>query len=362
MILWGGLLRFVLKKKTVLIVDDTAENIALLSDLLTSKYLLRVAINGNIALKIAAAAKPDLILLDIMMPDLDGYEVCKRLKSNPDTQGIPVIFLTAKVRVEDETRGLEFGAVDFIAKPISPPIVLARIATHLELVQQKNSLQQLVDQQTETLLKQVSQLKAQKHELKTTRLEIVRRLGRAAEFKDNETGTHVIRMSNYAKLLGTAAGFSDEEANLLLNAAPMHDVGKIGVADSILRKPGRLTPEEFEIIKKHTTDGASIIGQHESKLLSTAAIVALTHHEKWDGSGYPHGLKGEGIPLVGRITAIADVFDALSSKRPYKDPWPLEKVINLLRSESGKHFDPDLVRLFIGILPQIEEIMMRYNE
>ncbi len=224
----------------------------------------------------------------------------------------------------DEARGFEVGAVDYITKPISPPVVLARVRTHLALYDQKQELERLVKKRTKEILE--------------TRLEIIRRLGRAAEFRDDETGMRVIRMSKYAHEIALEIGVDEEEAELILNVAPLHDVGKIGIPDAILLKPGKLTPEEWKIMKKHAEYGARIIGDHPSKILQAAKTVALTHHEKWDGTGYPNGLGGEDIPLVGRICAIADVFDALTSKRPYKEVWDVDKAVNLILEEKGKHF------------------------
>ena len=336
-------------KQCVLVVDDTPENIDVIKGVLGDCYRLKVALNGLKALKIAEAdPPPDLILLDIMMPEMDGYEVCRRLKENPITRRIPIIFLTAKNQIEDEARGFQLGAVDYITKPISPPIVQARVRTQLALYDQNRTLEEKVVQRTA--------------ELNSTRLEIIRRLGRAAEFKDNETGLHVIRMSKYSQLLGLAAGIDDIEADILLNASPMHDIGKIGTPDSILRKPARLDDDERKEMEKHTIIGASIIGKHETPLLAMARRVALTHHEKWDGSGYPNGLAAEDIPLEGRIVAIADVFDALTSERPYKNAWPVEKATNLIQEESGTHFDPGLTPRFLEIIPEVLKVKQEFSE
>jgi putative two-component system response regulator len=283
-----------------------------------------------------------------MMPGIDGYEVCRRLKTNITTRKIPVIFLTAKSEVEDEAKGLELGAVDYITKPISLPIVQARVKTHLALYDQNRTLEEKVIQRTV--------------ELNDTRLEIIRRLGRAAEYKDNETGLHVIRMSHYSRLIALTSGMSEIEADLLLNASPMHDIGKIGIPDRILLKPGKLNDEEWKIMRQHPAFGAEIIGKHNSELLKEARVVARTHHEKWNGKGYPAGIKEEEIPASGRIVAIADVFDALTSKRPYKQPWPVEKAVDLIKEESGQHFDPKLVPAFLEAIPEILKIKEQYAE
>jgi putative two-component system response regulator len=324
------------RRPRLLLVDDEPTNLQVLRGILQADYRLLYARDGATALKLAREEHPDLVLLDVMMPGLSGHEVCQLLHSAPETCRIPVIFVTALSDAGDEAQGFELGAVDYIAKPVSPPVVRARVRTHLSLVRMD--------------------------ELKASRLEIVQRLGRAAEYKDNETGQHVLRMSHYAQQLALAVGMAPREAEELLHAAPMHDVGKIGIPDHILLKPGALTAEEWTVMRSHTTIGADIIGQHASGLLQLAARIALAHHEKWDGSGYPHGLAGEEIPLEARIVAIADVFDALTSVRPYKKAWSIDDAVALLQRDAGKHFDPALVPAFIGILPQVLAIRARFSE
>ena len=332
-----------LPKQSVLVVDDIPENIDLLTEVLCADYHIRVATSGEKALKIIYSDKPpDLILLDIMMPGLSGFEICRRLKANPDRRRIPIIFVTAMTSIEDEERGLALGAVDYITKPISPPIVRARVRTHLALYDQSRELEHMVRQRT--------------HELITTRQQIIRRLGRAAEFKDNETGNHVLRMSHYSRVIAEAHGLGKEAADIVFNTAPMHDIGKIGIPDSILLKPGKLDAEEWEIMRQHPLMGAEIIGRHDNELLETARTISLSHHEKWDGSGYPRGLKGEDIPLVGRIVAIADVLDALLSKRPYKPAFSVEHSLELMEAESGRHFDPALIQALKKAFPEILRI------
>ena len=338
-----------LSKPTILVVDDNPDNIALIANLLKETYRVRTATSGEKALKIAYSDEPpDLILLDIKMPGLSGLDTCRRLKANPDRRKIPVIFVTALNSLEDETLGLEIGAVDYITKPISPAILQARVRTHLALYDQSRELEQMVRQRT--------------NELAVTRQQIIRRLGRAAEFKDNETGNHVLRMSHYARLIATAHGLGPDAVETIFSTAPMHDIGKIGIPDNILLKPGKLSDEEWDVMHQHPVMGAAIIGKHENELLETARVIALTHHEKWDGSGYPQGLKGTEIPLEGRVVAIADVFDALLSQRPYKPPIPLDQALEHMRSQSGIHFDPDLMQAFYKALPEILRIHQIYAD
>ncbi|MGR8932367.1 MAG: response regulator [Gammaproteobacteria bacterium] len=335
-------------KQTVLVVDDMPENIDVLVGTLKHDYDVKAAISGEMAVKVIRNSPPDIVLLDIMMPGIDGYEVCRRLKDDHSTRHIPIIFITAKIGVNDELRGLELGAVDYIAKPISPPIVKARVQTHLALYDQNRELDRKVRAQTSQL-----------HE---TRLQIIQRLGRAAEYKDNETGLHVIRMSHYSRILGLAAGMSETEADTLMSAAPMHDIGKIGIPDSILKKPGKLDPDEFKIMETHCEIGAQIIGNDDSELLQMARVIALSHHEKWNGQGYPERLQGEAIPRVGRIVAVADVFDALTSKRPYKEAWPVKDAIDWLQKSAGEHFDPQLIALFLDAMPEVLKIKEAHSE
>jgi putative two-component system response regulator len=336
------------RQPTLLIVDDIPENITTLAGILRDSYRVIFATNGPDAFEVLKQQEVDLILLDIMMPEMDGYEVCRCLKADSLTREIPVIFVTAMGESSDETHGLEVGAVDYLSKPCHPGIVRLRVQLHLERRNQHLALERLVRERTA--------------ELEDARIQIVRRLGRAAEYRDNETGMHVIRMSKVSQLLALAAGFSENQAELLLNASPMHDIGKIGIPDRILTKPGPLTPDEWDVMKSHPLIGAEIIGQHDSPLIKMALVVALTHHEKWDGSGYPNGLAGEDIPLEGRIAAIADVFDALTSMRPYKRPWSTSDAIEYMQSQSGISFDPALLPLFFGLVPEIERIRELYND
>lgn len=335
-------------KPTVLVVDDVPENIDVLTGILRDDYRVRAATNGPTALALARRAPPDLILLDIMMPGMDGYEVCRQLKSELMTSKVPVIFVTAMGDEEDESRGFAVGCVDYITKPVSPPIVRHRVKTHLALYDQNRALEAQVQERT--------------LELDHTRLQVIHRLGRAAEYRDNETGLHVIRMSHYAYAIAVAIGLSGEQSELLLNAAPMHDVGKIGVPDGILIKPAKLTVDEWAIMRRHCEYGAAIIGDYPHPLFQASRQIAITHHEKWNGEGYPNGLAGEDIPVFGRIVALADVFDALTSERPYKEAWSVEASLEWIRAQRGEHFDPNLVDAFFGILPDILEFKDKYAE
>lgn len=338
-----------IKKSKILIVDDAPANIKILGEILITEFDIVVAPSGFKALKIAQSIKPpDLILLDVMMPEMTGYEVCKRLKANPRTSDIPIIFVSTVNDDGAEAKGFELGGVDFITKPVSAPIVLARTKTHLSLKKAKENLKK----QNEYLDEEVNR---RTNELLKSQIEILERLGLASEYRDEITGRHIQRMSIFCRLLGELVGLTQEINNNFSLASTMHDLGKIGIPDTILHKPGKLTHEEYETMKTHTTIGAGLLGGSKSRILQTAEIIALTHHEKWDGTGYPRGLKGEDIPLVGRISCIADVFDALVSDRPYKEGWPFEKAMEEILNCAGSHFDPKLVKLFKALEPELKK-------
>ncbi len=317
-------------RKTILIVDDEPNNLNVLKQVLASEYNLMFANNGQKALEIVYKYKPNLILLDIMMPNMDGYQVCEQLQRNEETQAIPVIFVTAMGDIEDEARGFDVGAVDYIMKPISAPIVQRRVRNHLSLVRM-NELQR--NQKAATFM-----------------------LGEAGHYNDTDTGVHVWRMSAYARIIAEKIGWDEEMLELLEMAAPMHDTGKIGVPDTILKAPRQLTADEWVIMKTHTEIGHRILSMSPNPLFQMAAEIALYHHERWDGKGYPMGLAGEDIPESARIVAIADVFDALTMKRVYKDPWSTEDAIEKILSESGAHFEPRLVEVFKNCISEILEI------
>ena len=347
------------RQAKILIVDDTPENIDVLGEVLKPHYKRSVALSGEKALKIAVGKEPpDLILLDIMMPEMDGYEVCRRLKADERTCAIPVIFVTAMGEVEDETHGFEIGAVDYITKPIRPAIVLSRVKTHLEL----KTAREFLENQNKLL---EGKVRERTRELALTQDVTIQCLASLAETRDNETGGHIRRTQSYIKLLAehlmTNARFckelDDELIELLCKSAPLHDIGKVGVPDALLLKPGKLTDEEFEKMKEHSTLGRDAIlvaertigDQIESSFLRYAREIAYTHHEKWNGKGYPKGISGDDIPVCGRLMAIADVYDALISRRLYKAPMPHSKAVHIITQGAGQHFDPGIVDAFVEL-------------
>ena len=357
-----------IKKPTILVVDDTPDNLTLMSSLLKDDYKVKIASGGEKALKIAASdSPPDLILLDITMAGMDGYEVCQRLKLDPRTMNIPVIFLTAKTQVEDEKKGLELGAVDYITKPISPPIVMARVKSHLAL----KTMADFLRDQNEFL-----ELEVAKRTREVMAIQDVTILAMAslAETRDSDTGNHIRLTQFYVKALAErlldhprfARFLTDININMLFKSAPLHDIGKVGIPDRILLKPGRFEPHEFEIMKTHTTLGHDAIVHAESALgthvdfLSFAKSIALSHQEKWDGSGYPHGLAGDDIPIPARLMAVADVYDALISRRVYKDGMPHEKAVQIMTEGRGTHFDADMFDAFFDIQEEFRAIAGRF--
>ncbi len=351
-------------KQTILIVDDTPDNVRLVVALLKDIYRTKVATDGEKALQVAAASpQPDLVLLDVEMPGMDGYEVCARLKADPLTVDIPVVFLTARSKVEEEERGLRLGAVDYIAKPISPPILLARVQTHLAL---KNARCFLADKNAYL----EAEVTRRMQELGAVQDLTILAMALIAERRDNETGSHIRRTQHYVRLLAQqlrqhprfAGFFDDATIELLYKSAALHDIGKVGVPDAILRKPGALTAEEFAVMKTHTAIGYDTllevgreVGEHSS-FLRFAREIAGSHHEKWDGTGYPDGLCAEDIPVAARLMAVADVYDALVTRRVYKPAMSHERALEIVREGRGKHFDPDVVDAFCAIEAAVEKI------
>ncbi len=359
-----------LNPPVVLVVDDTPLNLQLMSAVLKGHYRVKVANHGAKALAIAQSeTPPDIILLDVMMPEMDGYEVCRRLKQDPATAAIPVIFLTAKNEVDDETRGFACGAVDYIAKPISPPIVMARVQAHLQLKRMADFLRD----QNEFLEQEVARRTL---EISAIQDVTIRAMASLAETRDTDTGNHIRRTQNYVRALAMqlrnhprfAPDLNDRFIEMLFKSAPLHDIGKVGIPDRILLKPGRLTFEEFEVMKTHTTLGRDAIAQAESELgmevefLQVAKEIAYGHQEKWDGSGYPEGLRGDAIPVSARLMAVADVYDALISRRVYKEGMSHDKAVGVIAEGKGTHFDPDMVDAFLAIADDFRAIAERYAD
>lgn len=343
---------------TILIVDDTEENIDILVESLADEYDMRIATSGKRALRVIEAEKPDLILLDVMMPEMDGYELCGILKSNPNTEDIPVIFLTALSESRDEAKGLSLGAVDYISKPFNIDLVKARVRNHLHLKLHRTELERLVKERT--------------MELEVTQDVTIKSMALLAEYRDNETGKHIKRTQKYTKLLAEHLKdhpnfkyyLTKDAISLLEKSAPLHDIGKVGVQDEVLLKPGLFTAEEFELMKKHTIYGGEIIERAQKELgeesfLKMSWEITMTHHEKWDGTGYPRGLHKEQIPISGRIVALADVYDALRSKRIYKPEMSHEAALEIILQGRARHFDPDVVDAFMELNDQFQYISMK---
>ena len=359
-----------LEKQTILVVDDTPENLSLMGDMLSPHYRVKVATNGERALKIAGGEnKPDLILLDVMMPGLSGYEVCEALKADPTTAEIPVIFLTALSNVEDEQRGLDAGAVDYVTKPISPPVVLARVKSHLRLKAASDEIKN----QNVVLERKVAERTAQLAAIQDVTILAMASL---AETRDSDTGNHIRRTQNYVRELALALAdhprfretMTSAFVDLLYKSAPLHDIGKVGIPDRILLKPGKLTVDEFEIMKTHAALGRQAIDHAEHSLgtsvefLMLAKEIAYGHHEKWDGSGYPQALQGDNIPVSARLMAIADVYDALISRRVYKNGMSHEEAVAIVVKGRGSHFDPDMVDAFVAIQAEFRRIAIEFAD
>ena len=355
---------------TILVVDDTPDNLMLMTDLLKDRYRVKAANSGEKALRVLQGGSlPDLILLDVMMPGLSGHEVAGQLKHDPRTCDIPIIFLTALAAIEDEIHGLELGAVDYITKPISPPLVLARVDTQLKIKAAADFLRD----QNDYLEKEVER---RTREVMAIQDVTIQAMASLAETRDNETGNHIRRTQHYVKVLAERLRdhprfrhfLNDETIRLLFKSAPLHDIGKIGIPDHILLKPGRFTPEEFEIMKTHTTLGRDAIQRAEDQLgvavdfLSLAKEIAYSHQEKWDGSGYPQALAGDDIPISARLMAVADVYDALISRRVYKEGMPHEEAVEIIRQGRGSHFDPDICDAFLAHVEQFQAIAERFAD
>jgi len=331
------------RRPVILVADDSEDIRNLLGVLLQRHYEVRFAVNSDETLAGADTDPlPDLILLDVEMPELDGYEVCARLKANPSLAGIPVIFITARGDPKDQAKGLMAGAVDYITKPISAPITLLRVRTQLALVDQRRALEEQVAERTE--------------ELYQTRLELIRRLARAMEFREGGLTNRVIRVSQYVDILSQAFGLKSKVVEILSQAAPLYDIGKMGIPEHILTKSDALNAKEWESVRKHPEIGAGIIGEHKDPLLEQARIMALTHHERWDGTGYPKKLKGNAIPLPGRIMALCDAFEAMTATQRHRSPIASMEAAKRIAAESGKQFDPAVVAAFMKVAKNFDEI------
>ncbi|MBF0132395.1 MAG: response regulator [Magnetococcales bacterium] len=328
-----------LNKPFILIVDDEfLQRLPMTEALRHGGFRVAEAEDGAQAWELIQKETPDLVLLDVVMPVMDGFDLCLKIRQEEQFQHLPVVLATALDDLSSIERAYQIGVTDFITKPVNWGLLAYRVRYILRAARTSQALAK------------------RELELLDTRMEIIRRLGQAAEYRDNETGTHVQRVSHISALLGRAVGLSSHDQELLLHATPMHDIGKIGIPDSILLKPEKLTQEEFAIMKTHTTLGGQLLDHEPSTLLRTAHTIALTHHERWDGGGYPRGLRGEEIPLVGRLCSLADVFDALTSRRPYKPAWSVQEAVEEIQKDSGSAFEPSLVAVFLALLPEIQKI------
>lgn len=341
----------------VLIVDDTEINLILFEALVkkiegTQSISFSVATEG---LTWAQKNEPDLVIVDYMMPELDGLEFIRRLRATPGKENLPILMVTANDQKQVRYQALEMGAADFLTKPVDKTEFLARAGNMLALSQARKKL-------ADRALWLAEEVRKATWEVVQRERETVLRLSKAAEYRDPETGAHILRMAHYSELIARGMGLSVADQDLLLEAAPLHDIGKVGIADNILLKPGRLSPPEFEIMKQHARFGYEILQGSSSKVLQAGAAIALAHHEKFDGSGYPNGLKGEEIPIFSRIVAVADVFDALTSARPYKPAWPLSQAVEHIKAHSGSHFDPRCVAAFFEHWETVLEIRQRFQD
>lgn len=337
------------RRATILVADDSEDIRNLFGVMLKKNYDVKYATNSEEALAAADTDPlPDLILLDVEMPSMNGYEVCKRLKANPSLTHIPIIFVTGRTDPKDQAQGLMAGAVDYIVKPISAPITMLRVRTQLALVDQRRALEDQVHARTE--------------ELHETRLQLIRRLARAMEFREGGLTNRVLRVSEYVELLSKGVGLKDRVVEILAAAAPLYDIGKMGVSEQILQKSDKLNDSELAEVRKHAEIGAKIIGEHKDPLLEQARIMALTHHERWDGAGYPAKLKGSAIPVPGRIMAVADAFEAMTSTQRYRSPMTSAEATKIIQAESGKQFDPTVVAAFARLWKEFEMVRAKYKD
>jgi putative two-component system response regulator len=350
-------------KPVILVVDDQLQNVELLeAQLVPLGYEIIRATNGKDALTIITGNEIDLMLLDIMMPGMDGFEVIRRVRQGTKTRLLPIILVTALRETEDRIKGIEAGCDDFISKPVDKMELFARVRSLLKVKDYNDLMLNYRKELESEVTARTEQLKKALERIKTASLDTIYRLSVASEYKDKDTGAHIKRMSRYSVAVARRMGLDENTIETILYSAPMHDLGKIGIPDQILMKPAILDPAEWKIMKMHTVIGAKILQGSDAEFIKSGESIALSHHEKWDGSGYPNGVKGQEIPIAGRIVAIADVFDALTSKRPYKEPFTIEKSLAIVKEGRGTHFDPDVVDAFFDIQEEILNIKKQYNE
>ena len=349
-------------KAKILVVDDEPKNVRLLeANLIPCGYDIVTAFDGEEALRKIAAEDIDIILLDVMMPKINGFEVTKKLKSDDKTKLIPVVLVTALSGIQDRVKGIDAGCDDFLSKPVEKTELLARVKSLLMVKAYHDHMQNYERELEIEVTKKTEEIQLTLNRVNDAHIETIYRLSRAAEYKDEHTGAHIKRISNYAAAIAEKMGLEEHAVKEILWATPMHDIGKIGIPDHILLKPGKLDPDEWVIMKQHCAIGAEILADSEADFIKLAEIIAMTHHEKWDGRGYPRGLKGKDIPLAGRICAIADVFDALTTKRLYKEEFPIKESFAIIMERREKSFDPEIVDAFFDILDKILGIRDKYK-
>jgi putative two-component system response regulator len=352
-----------MKKPKVLVADDENLNRKLMEAiLLPLGYDVILAEDGQETLEKVREDLPDVILLDIMMPKMDGFQVATRLKQDEETRIIPVVMVTSLNEVEDRVRALEAGADDFLSKPVDATEVKARVMSLLKVKAYNDHMRNYQKELEAEVVRRTEQVRLAFGKIERASLGTIYRLSRAAEYKDEDTGSHIQRMSHYSAAVARKMGLNERTVEAILYAAPMHDIGKIGIPDRILLKPGKLNPDEWATMKQHTVIGQRILQGETEGFVRLAEVICLTHHERWDGSGYPRKLKGVKIPLAGRITAIADVFDALTSKRPYKAPVPMDKCLRIIKEGRGGQFDPEVVDAFLAVENEILAIKNMYRD
>ena len=357
------------KKEKILIIDDERVNRKILEGLLTSYGLEWASAESGPEGLALLDGSIDLVLLDIMMPGMNGFLVAKAIREMPKFVDLPIIMVTSLSTKDDRLRAVEAGANDFVAKPIDSTELSVRMASllrmkkfHDELKDYQAHLEEMVSDKTKSLRGALVELEHARLATVRAHMETIHKLSAAAEYKDEDTASHIMRMSRYCAVIAEHAGFDAESVDLILNSSPMHDIGKLGIPDAILLKPGKLDAKEWEIMRQHAEIGAKILGNSSSQYLELGAVIAMTHHEKWDGSGYPQGLAGEDIPIYGRICAVADVFDALTTRRPYKEALSNERALEIMTQGRGQHFDPALFDIFLAQISRIEAIQGEYQD